>query len=127
LRLPGYIQYWTLEKGSSFPLRHGGLDTQIAEFFVVWDDIGVVGCTFLTASRESLPLRIWIRTDYEIKEILLQGIRHGGEIVAETAVLIRLICMWYRSIGTIHIFLGVTFSIDKIETGGENTEILGVK
>jgi hypothetical protein len=109
LRLLGYIRYWTLEKGSSFPLRHGGLDTQIAEFFVMWDDLGVVRCEFSTDFKESLPLRIWIGTDYEIKEILLQSIRHGGEILIETAVLIWLICMWYRSIGTIHIFLGVTF------------------
>jgi hypothetical protein len=109
LRLPGYIRYWTLEKGSSFPLRHGGLDTHIAKFFVVWDDLGVIRCAVLTDFRASLPLRIWIKTDYEIKEILLQSIRHGGEIVAETAVLIQLFCMQYRSIGTIHIFLGITF------------------
>jgi hypothetical protein len=89
LRLLGYIRYWTLEKGSNFPLRHGGLDTQITDFFVIQDNLGVVRCTFSTDFRASLPLRIWIGTDYEIKEILLQSIRHRGEIVAETAVLIR--------------------------------------
>jgi hypothetical protein len=76
----------TGEKGSKFPLRHGELDTQNAEFFVIGDDIGFIQCTFSMPFGASLLQRNWHGIGYKIHEILLLNVKHGGKLLTETAV-----------------------------------------